>query len=575
MPLQTYYTFLVWLALSFSPGILLGNHVETRTFCPIDSIAPEFDCPAEVELLIDGTLISDPDQLLLKAFTNPVCSGIFIYFSSPSATDNCDPFPTVSQTNGLVSGSLFPLGSHAFAFLAVDSTGNESVCHFTIKVSPLPAIDVFLFPDTAVCQGTQVQLNPIVDTAASYEWTGPNGFFSTEIQPTIFADATTAGIYQLRCTSPVGCTANGSINLALLPPPVIEIKSNSPVCEDTLYLEAITSTSSPAIASWQWTGPCGFSSPLPEPQIPALSEDCAGIYTLEVLSVDGCPTKANTVIKWAPRPSPALQATCDSVLCLGESCLLLGSDFQPGPVHYSWSSNHPAAGLPASLNSNQVTVKPGEVGTYTYTYGVEVAGCRSSLATASIEVIGPPQAQADEYFLETAGALTDIRPLDNDTGWDQVFHFFEILSPVTNGQLLPQADGSFHYLPDQGFTGSDQFSYQICLDCDTELCSTATVDIQVTYDGICFIPTIITPNGDQTNDRLNIPCLESGAFPQNKLIVFNQWGDKVYEASPYTNDWEGTWRGEAGKDLPDGTYFYNFKRDQNSQIVKGYLSIYR
>lgn len=575
MPLQTYYTFLTWVALLCCPVFMMGHNNWTPPTCPVDSIAPVFSCPADVELLLDGTLISDPDRVLLKTFTNTICSGIFVYFSTPSVTDNCDPAPQVSQTNGLVSGSLFPLGTHSFEFLAVDEAGNESICTFNISVLPLEEIEVFLFPDTAVCQGTLVQFSPVVDSSLTCEWTGPNGFFSTAPNPEIFATPTTAGTYQLLCTSPLGCTYNGTVNLELFPTPIIELNSNSPVCDDTLQLQALVSTGSPAIASWQWTGPCGFTANLPNPQIPNLSEACAGIYTLEAISVDGCPAKANTVVEWVDRPTPTLQATCDSILCLGESCLLLGADFQPSPSQYLWASSHPAAGLPSNTNDNQIQVTPNEAGTYTYSYAVDVGNCRSTVATTSFQVVGAPEAIDDEYLLASSGVLSDIRPLANDLGLDQAPHFIEITNSVEMGQLLPQEDGSFHYLPQQGFTGSDQFSYQVCLDCSPNLCATATVYLQVTYEGICFIPTIITPNGDQTNDQLNIPCLENEAFPQNRLIVFNQWGDKVFEASPYTNNWEGTWRGEIGRALPDGTYFYNFKRDANSQVVKGYLSIYR
>jgi len=37
------------------------------------------------------------------------------------------------------------------------------------------------------------------------------------------------------------------------------------------------------------------------------------------------------------------------------------------------------------------------------------------------------------------------------------------------------------------------------------------------------------------------------------VFVVNQYGDEVFAASPYQNDWRGTFNGE---ELPVGTYYY-------------------
>lgn len=55
-------------------------------------------------------------------------------------------------------------------------------------------------------------------------------------------------------------------------------------------------------------------------------------------------------------------------------------------------------------------------------------------------------------------------------------------------------------------------------------------------------------------------------------MIFNQWGDLVYEAAPYKNDWKGTYE---NKNLPDGTYFYIFQPDPDLPAQKGFVMIYR
>jgi gliding motility-associated-like protein len=86
------------------------------------------------------------------------------------------------------------------------------------------------------------------------------------------------------------------------------------------------------------------------------------------------------------------------------------------------------------------------------------------------------------------------------------------------------------------------------------------------------ITTVFSPNNDGINDEFIISCLEGGLFKDNTLVVYNQWGDKVYSASPYKNDWKGTYNGD---DLPDGTYFYVFRKDATSPFEKGFVMIQR
>jgi gliding motility-associated-like protein len=85
-------------------------------------------------------------------------------------------------------------------------------------------------------------------------------------------------------------------------------------------------------------------------------------------------------------------------------------------------------------------------------------------------------------------------------------------------------------------------------------------------------PDTFSPNGDGTNDYYIIPGILK--HPNNKLIVFNRWGNEVYSAQPYRNDWDGKMKGK-NEPLPTGTYFYLLKKDQNDKAEKGYIYITR
>ncbi len=72
---------------------------------------------------------------------------------------------------------------------------------------------------------------------------------------------------------------------------------------------------------------------------------------------------------------------------------------------------------------------------------------------------------------------------------------------------------------------------------------------------------LISPNGDNVNDALVFEGLD--LFNQNELTVFNRWGNVVYQATGYQNDWKAISTGRAtikgNSKLPVGTYFYTLK----------------
>ena len=88
------------------------------TFCTftiklLDSVAPVLICPTDI---------------------TQNCDSIFNY-APPTFTD-CDTSTTLTLTNGLASGAIFPVGKSTVSFSARDSMNNESTCDFTIERWP-------------------------------------------------------------------------------------------------------------------------------------------------------------------------------------------------------------------------------------------------------------------------------------------------------------------------------------------------------------------------------------------------------------------------------------------------------
>jgi gliding motility-associated-like protein len=87
------------------------------------------------------------------------------------------------------------------------------------------------------------------------------------------------------------------------------------------------------------------------------------------------------------------------------------------------------------------------------------------------------------------------------------------------------------------------------------------------------VPTGFSPNGDFVNDEFVIPELINY---DADVVIFNRWGDKVYESTNYKNDWDGTCKADfcLGEGLlPEGTYFYSI--DIENVHFDGFTTIKR
>ena len=129
------------------------------------------------------------------------------------------------------------------------------------------------------------------------------------------------------------------------------------------------------------------------------------------------------------------------------------------------------------------------------------------------------------------------------------------MAQLTNGHLLTGLDDP--YLPNPLATPLVNTLYTVVV---TSADGCITIDsVEVTICDSIFIPNGFSPNGDGKNDVFEIP----GAiyYPNNVLKIFNRWGNLVYEANGYKNDWNGESNVNNvlfGKELPEATYYYIF-----------------
>ncbi len=140
------------------------------------------------------------------------------------------------------------------------------------------------------------------------------------------------------------------------------------------------------------------------------------------------------------------------------------------------------------------------------------------------------------------------------------------------------AEGGISYLWNNGENTSDiivspiqNTVYVVSVTNIYECSNKDSVVVKVVEFVEIFIPNAITPNGDGRNDCFFIRGIEN--FPKNQLIIYNRWGNKIYESTSYQNNWNGESQ-ITGEILPNGTYYYILKlNDENNNSHTGYIEL--
>jgi beta-glucanase (GH16 family) len=181
-----------------------------------------------------------------------------------------------------------------------------------------------------VCAGSTLNLTASAVTGATYAWTGPNGFTSSEQNPSI-ANVTGAasGVYSVMVA--VGdCTSSPAITTATVNSnPAPTAGNNGPLCAgSTLNLTASTVPG----ALYSWTGPNGFSSTDENPSIANATTNAAGVYSVAV-TVGACSSAAGTtaVTVIPPVPSLSIQSVSNGLMLIWQSGTLQSATNLAGP----------------------------------------------------------------------------------------------------------------------------------------------------------------------------------------------------------------------------------------------------
>jgi len=215
-------------------------------------------------------------------------------------------------------GNVFYMGGHQYLgdFTDIELV-NAGRVYLNAALLPATRPGAFVIttgPGSAICNGQQAQLNVTGVPGATYLWS-PAGSLNNPTSATPIATptvTTTYGVSAMNGSCPGG---PAFVTVTVNQIPVAPIAgSNSPACTgSTLTLSADTISG----ATYNWTGPNGFSSALQNPVIINVTALNAGTYSVTA-TVNGCTGPAGTT-SVTINPTPSSTLLQNNVSCFGGS----------------------------------------------------------------------------------------------------------------------------------------------------------------------------------------------------------------------------------------------------------------
>lgn len=220
------------------------------------------------------------------------------------------------------------------------------------------------------------------------------------------------------------------------------------------------------------------------------------------------------------------------------------------------------------------------IDTFQYVICYPTLGCDTASVIVNVMLAPQYPNAVDDIASTQMGTDIVINVMDNDINpLPGDLNLVAIVNQPENGTATINIDQTITYSPNNGFYGNDNFTYVICNpnfgDGET-ICDTATVTITVINPVACIPKAYqaISPNNDGKNDLFVIENIDCNGYNLNELVIFNRWGNIVFEAENYSSSkyWDGTFK-ETGNIVPNGTYFYVFKTNTGDIILQGYLEV--
>jgi gliding motility-associated-like protein len=493
-----------------------------------------------------GTPFFKAQQLNWGTFTdipyilsNPVIEPIFDPILPICYGSQLAPLSTTSN-NG-ISGSWFPALNNTQT-TTYTFTPDAGQCGTTVTLT------LTVLPQIAQAQAQVIQplcnqntgiievFTLLTSSTETYSITGTSPFVATQTNGTgSFVDML-PGTYEITITDN-GCVSEPSIVVVNTSPNPLITVNNPSICFGE-QANLIT-TVNPLGGTFSWTNNGETTSGISvSPQVTTSYEV---IYT-----VNGCSVQTNSLVTVKPIPTVMV---LDQNICSGETITIMALPSSPGGS-FQW--------LPNGETSQSISVTPDSTSTYSVVYILNE--CASLPASSLVIVNSSP----DAGFIATPDVFNDygesVSFLNTTTNADS--YSWDFGDGFTSDLYEPT-----HYFQNIGEDGMEviltAYNSAGCQD-------TFSLIIERKDELIYYVPNTFTPDGNENNEVFK-PVFTEGFDPYNfRMLIFNRWGEIVFESRDATVGWNGTYgTGEDVFKCQDGVYIWQieFRKIDNDEMI--------
>lgn len=468
------------------------------------------------------TVVVNPKPIITKSPDTNICKDSVIQiFANSTNVSTYSWFPTNSLSNPNISNPIAaPLITTKYFIDVIGNNGCTNKDSITINILARPTVNART--DTTVCNKTPLELTINSNDANLFSWSPSLGLSNATIANPI---ATPSVSTQYIVTASNGsCSARDTVNVNILPLPIINKSSDTAICQTGIATLQVTGGT-----NYLWTPNYALSNP--NSNFTTAKPDSTTKYFITVTGNNNCLNKDSIIVTVNPKPVFSLLPSTTTI-CAGDSILLTAS----GGDLYSWSPN---SNILLITNS---TAKVFPLSATVYKAAITNTICKISDTLSSVINVNSR--------LNTSVTSSNI--ID-----------------CSRGQSTLRASGGISYqwidapgisnlsIPNPTVSPNKTTTYFVRIT-DSRGCSKldsvkVIVDFSVgksKYE----VASAFTPNGDGKNDCLGLKFW--GAVSDLDFGIYSRWGHQLFHTKNPNDCWDGKYKG-IPQDL--GTYVYQIK----------------
>lgn len=528
--------------------ILFENTDNSQTIQIIQVSTP--NCSEDINQSIELTVHPLPD--VSAGNDIEICEGNEITLNATGASN-------YSWTNDVENGvSFIPnIGETQFNVIGTDENGCSAEDSVLVQTYENPSFSISPASLT-VCSDTdlEIEITPSggseIYTGTSWSNDGAAFLDDTEtLNPTFTSSESGTFTLTFTLTDNNNCFSIENYDVQVIGTPTLEPIADSESCESFVL---------PEIQGENLTGNEAFYTDSQANEGIIVTGEITNSGTYYVFDgADGCSDEISFSVIIHSLPEASFNSETASYCDFEEVDDILVSVLGIGEITLNFLLNGQENEV---ITSNTTANLGNSAGTFTLTE-VSDENCSSSLSeTITIQIITTPNAPSVTELFKFCSTeeLTEI----NVTGSGGIITWYldEELTEIyqTGSSISPINEvGEINYFVTETNQNCESFPSQM------------TITIE---DCELIIATAITPDGDGNNDVWIIPGLDE-AYPDNKVFIYNRWGNQVFEhassnGNKYNdNPWDGTYQGQL---LPAGSYYYIIHLTPENKI-NGAISI--